>query len=234
MLLGQIAALVMILPILFAIVNLRYLNKALKLMFWFSLIRLIVSISVQIIIWCVNKYKDFFIPILKFLDINSLDCMSIFAHLNYFGILGWYFYLVMENRNIKSLVKGISISLFIAALVNYLFIEGYKVQSVFNSTVANIFCFVLPMIHLWYLYNQDSKVPISKNPYNWVSLGLVIPNLLGLITSLFGKKLEETDLTLYLQIEIAYSILQIIGYILITIGFYYARYTKYMPKPTTQ
>lgn len=231
-LMGKIATICMLIPIIFALYNNKYLNTIIKIMLWFCIIRFIVSLLNIIIIWATRTYRDFFIPILNSLDIHNMNFISILAHLNYFGLLGWYFSLVIQNKKIKKIIQLVSIFLFFASIINFLFIEGYKNHNVFNSTSANIFCFLLPLIHLWFIFNEDSIVPIVKNPYFWISLGLIIPNLTGLITSIIGKKLAQTNLALYLQVDIGYAVLQILGYLLIAVGFYYARYTKYLPQNT--
>ena len=231
--LGKVATVAMILPIIVAIANFRYLNRPLKIIFWFSIFRLFVSLITQFIIWVVSTYQNYFVPILNRWDIHNMSFISILAHLNNFGLLGWYFSLIIEDKKIKYIIRLISVFLFITAIINYIFIEGYKSPNVFNSTSSNIFCFLLPLIHLWFLYGEDSKVPIAKNPYFWISLGLIIPNLTGLITSIIGKKLKQTDPALFFQVDIGYAVLQIFGYLLIAIGFYYARYTKYLPQKTT-
>ena len=47
-----------------------------------------------------------------------------------------------------------------------------------------------------------------------------------------ARKAGATDMALYYKIDIVNSFVQIIGYFLITVGFYYARYTKYLPQKT--
>jgi hypothetical protein len=230
---SQIAVVAAIVPIAIGIINFKSLNKPLKVIFWFCIIRMSIIIFIQILYWGINYFKQTFKPILKALDITSMDFTSIFAQLNNFGLLGLYFSLVIPNKNVSIFIKRISVILFFGSILNYLFIEGYKNQSVYNSTSSNIFCFLLPCIHLWYIYREDIKVPLARNPYFWISFGLVIPNLLGLITSFIERKLNETDWTLFFKVEIIYSLVQIIGYLIVAIGFYYARYTKYMPKATT-
>jgi hypothetical protein len=228
-LMGKIAVVAAILPILFGIINFRLLNKALKVLFWFCVIRLSVIVAIQIIVWAVNNYTDFFRPILTKLDIGSMDFMSVFAHLNNLIMLGIYFSIVIFDEKTRWGIKVLSIGLSLSVIINYLFIEGYKTQSLYNSTISNIFCFVLPCIHLWFIYGQSTKVPLYKNAYFWISLGILLPNLLGLIASFFGKKLDETDLTLFFMLDIGYCVLQIIGYLIIAFGFYFARYTRYLP-----
>ena len=232
-LMSNIATLVMLIPVIVAIINRQYLNKQLVILFWFCILRLLTSLSIQLVVELMIRYRSFFVPILKKFEITNMSFMAIITHLANFALLGWYFSLIIENKNIKRIIKMISIFLFMFAIINYLFIEGYKQPNVFNSTTSNVFCFILPLIHLWFVFREDSKVPIVKNPYFWISLGLVIPNLTGLITSMIGKKLAETDLALFLQVDIGYAVLQIMGYLLIAVGFYYARYTKYLPQKTT-
>ena len=232
-LMGKIATIAMIIPIILSILNYNYLNKALKIIFWFCLARIIVSLINVLIIWATGNYKSFFMPILNKLNIHDMNFIAILSVLSNFGLLGWYFYKVIENRKIASLVKVTSLFLFITAIINYLFIEGYSHQSVYNSTTSSIFCFLLPVVDLWFVYKQDNKVPIVKNPYLWVNLGLFVPNLLIFIFAIVGKKLSQTDLSSYRILDIASSGVQIIGYLFIATAFYYARYTKYLPQQTT-
>ena len=114
------------------------------------------------------------------------------------------------------------------ALINYLFIEGYLVYGVFNPTADAVFAFALPLIYLGYLYRLDTMVPLSKNPYFWISLGLVVPNLISLIFHFVGNKLLETDFILFAKLTIAKNGITVIGHILIAIGFYYARYVNFL------
>ena len=229
-LLGKIATIAMLIPIIIAFVKYLYLNKALKIMLWFCLMRFLVSLINVFIIWLVNSYKLFFEPILNKLDIHNMNFISILAFLNNFGFLGWYFYIVINKSKYADIVRILSIFLFTTALVNYFFIEGYKIPSIYNSTMSSIFCFTLPLIHLWFIFNENTKVLINKNPYFWLALGLFIPNLLIFIFALAGKKMNLTDNLLYLKVDIVSSIVQIIGFILVAIGFYYAHYTKYLPQ----
>ena len=80
---------------------------------------------------------------------------------------------------------------------------------------------------------MESKVPLVKNTYFWISLGLIIPNLIGLFLHFTGKKIETTDKVLFVKLNMVHDLFQIVGFILIAVGFYYARYTKYLPQKTT-
>lgn len=231
--LSKVATVTMLIPIIVASSNSKYLNIQLKVFYWFCIFRLFTSLFTQLVVELIYKYQSFFTPIIKRLGLQDMSFISILAHLGNFVLLGWYFSLIIENKKIKRIIKVLTFFLFFAAIINYLFIEGYKQKNVFNSTFSNLFCFVLPLTHLWFLFQEDTKVPIAKNPYFWISIGLVIPNLTGLITSIIGKKLTQTNIALSLQVDIGYAVLQILGYLLIAVGFYYARYAKYLPQKTT-
>ena len=229
---GKIVAGFMLLPIFTSLFRRRNLNKNLKIFLTFCIIEILILLILQIINWATAKYSNFFIPILNKWNIHDTNFIAILAYLNHFGILGWYFYLVVPNEKVAKAVKLVSIFLFFAASINYLFIEGFREYGIFNPTASAIFCFTLPLVHLWYLFNEDTKVPITKNPYFWFSMGLLIPNMLGFFLHFAGEKIYGTDFILFCKVSIGKSFFSIIGQILLAIGFYYSRYTKYLPKNT--
>jgi hypothetical protein len=230
---AKVAVVIMVIPIIIAFLNYKKLNKALKIVNIYCFSLLSILLLLQLIILVVDSFKDFFVPILITLKIRDMSFISILDYLNKFITLGLFYSIVISRGQFAKLIKNLSLFLVISSLINYFFIEGYNVQSVYNSTTSSIFCFLLPLIHLWYLYNDiETKVPLIKNPYFWISLGIMLPNLVGLFMNLAGKKMEETDTILFLQANIVHDIIQMIGYILIAYGFHNAKYTKYMPKTT--
>jgi hypothetical protein len=108
-------------------------------------------------------------------------------------------------------------------------VEGHNVAGGFNSTVSALYCFLLPAAYMWYLYNQQSKVRLVENAYFWISLGLIVPNLLGLFLYFIGEVLYEENFNLYAQLFLTKSGIEIIAQGLTAIGFYHARKIKYIP-----
>jgi hypothetical protein len=124
----------------------------------------------------------------------------------------------------------VSLLLVVASLIDYFFITGFREYSFFQATTSAIFCFSLPLIHLWYVFKTDSDLSILKNTYFWFDVGLLIPNVIGLFLHFTGSKLYVTDVVLYFKLSIVKYYFVMLSQVLICIGFYYARYTKYLPE----
>jgi hypothetical protein len=229
---GKIVTISILIPLCIGLLKRKLLNYELKTFFLYIFLVLLINIIHQLFIYLVNSYTSFFLPYLNKWNVHDTNFLGILAYLNNFGILGWYFSHVMINYKIANVIKWISLVLFSIAIINYLFIEGFRVFGIFNPTASALFCFIIPLFHFWYLYQEESKVPLNRNPYFWIALGLLIPNIIGLFLHFAGEKIQETDFVLFCKISICRSIVAIAGQILFAIGFYYARYTKYMPKAT--
>ncbi len=224
---GRIALSTLILPILIGLWQGRVLNKPLRFFLLYLIAGLTIALLEQLFLWSTSAYYPAWKPYLDYWKIGDTNFIQILYYLKNFALLGWFYTLLLPNQ-VGIWVKRVSVLLFVVALINYLFIEGYHVYGVFNPTADAVFCFVLPMIYLGYLYRQDSIVPLSKNPYFWISLGLVVPNLISLVFHFVGNQLIETDFILFAKLTFGKNGIAIIGNILLAIGFYYARYTQFL------
>lgn len=229
MLAGKVATGFMLIPIFFALRKWKYLNKPLKIFLWYCIATFLVSLIHQLFIWATGYFRAFFVPLLNKYHITDTNFMGILAYLTNFAFLGWYFYKVMPHEKIAKGILWLSSGLFIAAIIDYLFIGDFRDYGVFTPAASAIFCFVLPLIHLRFLYRYDAKVPLSKNPYFWIDMGLLIPNLMGFFLHFTGNAIYGEDYSLFVKISIVKIILSIIGQVLLAIGFYYARYSKFLP-----
>jgi hypothetical protein len=226
---GEYGTVAICLPILFALFRWKYLNKVLKIFYWYCITKLIVSLLHQAFIWATGYFRDFAVEWLGKWHIENTNFMSILAYLTNFAFLGWYFYKVIPQEKIATSIRWLSIGLFVFAIIDYLFIEDFRSYGIFNPGASAIFCFILPLIHLWFLYREDSRVPLSKNPYFWIAMGLLIPNLVGCFLHFVGNGIYDADFTLYVKINVGKTCLSIIGQILLAIGFNYARYSQFLP-----
>lgn len=231
---SKIAIVCILFPIIIGYYKKKEFNKSIQIVYLFCLFEILIGLLLHVFVWITAHYTSIVLPYLNKWNIHDTNFIGILAHLNHFGILGLYFTSVITDRVLSKILKRISIILFFVAIINYLFIDGFRAYGVFNPTASAIFCFALPLIHFWFLFREDTKVPLNKNPYFWIALGLLIPNIIGLFLHFAGAKIQKTDFILFCQISIGKCIFSIIGHILIAIGFYYARYTKYMPKATTE
>ncbi len=226
---AQIATAVMLIPITFALYNKKHLNKPLKIFLWYCIASFLVNLIHQAFIWAVNNYQDIFVPLLNKWQIKDTNFMGILAFTTNFAFLGWYFYTVMPHEKTAKGIRWLSSSLFIAAIIDYLFIGDFRDLGVFTPAASAIFCFVLPAIHLWFLYRDDAKVPLSKNPYFWIAMGLFLPHLASFFLYFMGDTIHKEDFSLFVKISIGKISLSMIGQVLLAVGFYYARYSKFLP-----
>jgi hypothetical protein len=229
---GRITFLTILIPIVVAIWYYKQLNKPLKIFFYFLVATLIIGLLEQVFIQ-VASYTKILTPFLKYFKIEDTNFYQIVYFLKNYIFLSWFFINSYSSSTLRIWVKYVSILLIFASLVNYFFIEGYHVYGHFNPAVNNLYCFLIPTILLWYVYNNtESKVPLSKNPFFWINLGYVVQNLFTLFFELVGDKLHQTDFILFCQLALGRNIIAFIGFVSCAVGFYYARYTKYMPKAT--
>ncbi len=226
---AKIETAVMLIPISVGVYNRKYLNLPLKTFLWFCITKFTISCLHLSFIWTVSNYKDTFVPILNRWHITDTNFMGILAYLTNFAFLGWYFYIVIPHEKIAKGIQWLSIGLCVFGIIDYLFIEDFRAFGIFNPSASAIFCFVLPLIHLWFLYRADSRVPLSKNPYFWMAMGLLLPNLVGCFLHFTGDAIHGEDFPLFTKITIGRSCLSIIGQILLAIGFNNARYSQFLP-----
>ena len=109
-----------------------------------------------------------------------------------------------------------------------MFIDGYKGLGVVGPTTDAVFCFLLPAYFLWYNRNTPTVIPLKKIAYFWISLGLIVQNLFGLLFYYTGDKLQHTDFVLYVIGYIIKDCFDIFGLILFALAFYNAKYAKYL------
>ena len=227
---AKIATFSLIIPILVGTIKWKDFNKPLKVILLFCILSLFNALIEQVFYWSTTNYKTFWVPYLNKWNIHNTIFLSILALVTEITLLSWYFSLTIPNQKIKRIIRLVSIGLLLSVIINYLFYEGFRVPSVFNDSAVGIFCFTLPLIHLKVLYHLDSKVVITKNPYFWIALGLVVYYLIGFFLDFAGKTVFETDRALFYKISIADNLVYIIGNLFMAIGFYYARYVKYLPQ----
>jgi hypothetical protein len=225
---AKLATISMLIPIFYGFYRQKYFNKPLQILFWYCIAKLFVNLLHQVFIWSTGYFKE----IAEWLNrwhIEDTNFMGILAYLTNFGFLGWYFYIVIPHEKIAKSIQWLSIGLFAFGIIDYLFIEDFRAFGVFNPSASAIFCFVLPLIHLWFLYREDSRVPLSKNPYFWIAMGLLLPNLVGCFLHFTGNAIHSEDFPLFVKITIGRSCFSIIGQILLAIGFNNARYSQFLP-----
>jgi hypothetical protein len=225
LLLFVLNTIISIFPIGIAINNKLYLNKALKYFLYYCLYFLFLELLTYSII---QFYTSFFELILDPLGIENTNFLGIFYFLRNFLLLGLFYSLLLAPRKIGIWIRYVGIGLAIACTINYLFIEGYKGFGVFNPTVDAIFCFVAPLIYCKVLFAQDDVIPLSKNPYFWITMGQLLVALVGFFLFFTEDYLLKNDPELFNKLAIGRNILMIIEQIMYAVAFYYAKNTRFL------
>lgn len=218
----------MLIPIIAALLRWKLLNKPLKLFFFFCLSYLLLNCLDFLYLFAVNNYTAFFGPWLAMTG-NSLNFLLILYQLNNFIMLGWFFSLLLDDKNYGHGLKNTSIILSLAAILGYIIEKGWRNFGFFGPTAEAIFLFAIPLFYLWHLSRISHSVPSLKNPYFLISIGLAMPNLIGLFLYFVGDSIRAENFCLFARLSIARNCFVIIGQLLFALAFWRAHFTKYIP-----
>jgi hypothetical protein len=230
MLYAKIVIAIMILPIIVAFTRLKKLSHPLRIFLLCIITDFLIGLLSQTFIWATGAFKGYFLPLLHKWRLHDTNFISIINYLSTFFLLGWYYSNVFSSIRIQRIVKFVSASLFVVAIIENLYLSDFRDFNSFNATTYAVFCMVLPLIHLWFVFNTITELSLRKNTYFWIDIGLLVPNVIGLFLHFTGNKLYETDMILYFKLSIAKYYFVMLAQIIYAVGFYYARYTKYLPE----
>lgn len=228
---GQITTATMFIPVAVVLVKYRQFNRAVWAFWWFALAILCCSLLEVVFIWSVNAYIDFWLPYLKYWEIGNTHFLQIVSYLNSFALFGWCYSLLFGGR-VRQYLQWSSLILSGMALIDYLWITGYKNPSVISPIVAGLYGTFLPMLYLWFLSRSDQRVSFFQVPYVWFSYSFVLLNLTTLLFYFVSAKLYQTDFSLFVKASLGRNVLIISQSFLYAYGFWLTFYVKYV-KPVT-
>lgn len=226
---GQFTTATMYLTFIVAVFRIRYFNKPLWVFFAYIVVTILANTLEQVFIWAVSTYTDFWLPYLRKFDIGDTHFLGIISTLKNFLILGWFYKLLLDT-NWGKYLQYLSIFLAIFAVIDYIWITGYKAPGVLMPTISGFFVVLAPMLYLWQLYKRNNRFSIYKIPYFWFSIPLIVANLLGLFFYSVGEKIYETNFILFVKISVARNVITILRYFVFAYGFWLAKYVRFLPK----
>jgi hypothetical protein len=211
--------------IIIALFYKKYFNLALKIFFNYLLIRVFLELITKLFIWSTAKhYEVFWKPILEYFQIYDINFINGIYYLVNFILIG-YFYSKIFNF-IK--LKTISICLAIFQVINYFFIDGFRSYGTVGAILSDLFLIILPCMYLYRMSAQPPNIPVQKNSYFWISLGLFIPHLVQIAITITASDLHQTDFVFFCKTHVFRNIILIISQLFFIYAFLQSRYLKYL------
>lgn len=228
---GRITIATMIIPVIVALFYKKQWNRPLRVAFIYCLLTFGINLFEQVIIWLINNYTAFFLPYLKRWSIGNTFFLIILYYLKNYLVLGWFYSLIFPIVPFNRYIIWAGRTLALVAIINHCFIEGFRDLGVFNPIINSVFMTVLPLLYLWVSQKHSSRIPLKKNPYFWISLGLLVPKVVVFFQDLAGDYIYGSDFILYVKVQTAVNSLEILGQVLIAIGFVHSRYARFIELP---
>lgn len=225
---GKVVLFALALVLLYGLMKWKWFDKILKIYWVYLFLWFLLDFAEPLFVWSVRQYPGYWKPVLVQLDITTTTFLRYPFQVLNFTLLGWFLYRLLAPKPAAQVVKWVSITFLLTTTVNYFFLKGYTMATGYNYTVNAVFCFALPLLSMWFVYSESQRVILSHNPYFWINLGLILPNILSFLLSFIGNILFEENYPLFAQIAISKNIVEIVAQGLTAIGFYYARNARFI------
>jgi hypothetical protein len=224
---------VSIIPIIAGLYYKKYLKRRnIGLFLNFLCFFIFIQLIERLYIYIGTYHTKLIMPFVNWAKVEDTNFFRIFYYLTSAYFLGKLYYNILKKDPIAPFIKWTAIIGSIAMIINYCFIEGYKVVGYFNPNFDTLFCMFMSGYYIWHLIKTDYQLSISKNSYFWISLGLFLLCSISLIFRFLGDDIYKNDYILYLQALIGKNIIDMFAQILYAIGFHYAYYTRYLHQET--
>lgn len=171
-------------------------------------------------VWIADNFTSFILPYLIKFNISNTFFTSPLYYLNEILFLGLsYSYALGDNYK-----KPIQISvmlLFIAEVVNTIFVEGYKEAQTFGSLGNSIFQIILSFLYIKNFYS--TKFGSTKDSLLIISWAIFISSTLSIFVYFLTNYLFKNDTILYYKISIFRMIIESLCLLLMAYGITLAK-----------
>lgn len=222
-----------ILTIIFGTFYWSSFNKAIKIIFWYLCVRLLLNGLVALFSWSVKVHsKQFWKPFLG--DSILLDLKN--SHNNFSNGIYYLVFLVLPGLFFLQILKGhkhyfwfryLYFFLIFFQIINYFFIDGFRSYGIVGATISDLFLIALPCLYFWQISNRPLNIVLIKNSYFWICLAFFLPHVVHLPISITATNLYESNFILYCKAHIIRNLIHIVSLFFYMIGFFNSRYLKY-------
>lgn len=170
-------------------------------------------------------------PYLSQIGIQDFNFLSPLDYLLKFTLLGFFFRDVLKGKGSKKILYYLTWSLIAFELIHVFVFKSYQGYDSLSSTVKNIFILGSTSLFLYCFYQTDSvTIPLQKNPYFWIALGLTLPTLAELFLEFIFQKLYNTDPLQFYRLYLFRNTSQLISILLFTLATSRAPLLRFLPK----
>lgn len=163
--------------------------------------------------------------------IQDFNFTGPFNYLIKFIFLGLFFRDLCKNRQEKYFFQYLIYVMVLFELVQVFVFKSYQGYDSLSSTLKNIFILGGTGLFTYKLYRTSSNgISLQKNPYFWITLGLMLPALAEIFLEFIFTKLYQTDLLSFYKLYLIRNASQISGFTLLVIGFWQAKFLRFLPK----
>ncbi len=155
-----------------------------------------------------SRYYEFFENLLIKYKIENNNFLAIFHYLAEIYFFGLFFRIALKNKFI-----GVFFNIyFVIAIFIYFFIDDYHEFGTVNSNILKTVNVIFPLYYL----TRKAKEKLNKNLLSdaniLICFGILLPNIINLLFSLFAEKLQILNYPLYVKIKLGTNIFDVLGY----------------------
>jgi uncharacterized integral membrane protein len=201
---------------------------------------IIFLVVIAIVEWTLGKFiltKSFYYytshvkPFLELFGIQQITFLNPVHYFVRFIFLSLFFRDLFRNPLKKRFFQYLMYALVVFELVQVFVFKSYQGYDSLSSTVKNVFILGGTGMFMYKLYRADSHgISLYKNPYFWLTLGLMLPALAEIFLEFIFTKLYQTDLLSFYKLYLVRNASQIVGFTLLIVGVWQAKYLRFLPK----
>ena len=178
------------------------------------------------------KWVDVIFPFLQ--NHFGIQDFNFTAPINYlikFIFLSLFFRDLFQDPLKKRFFQYFMYALVMFELVQVFVFKSYQGYDSLSSTVKNVFILGGTGLFMYKLYRANSHgIVLYKNPYFWLTLGLMLPALAEIFLEFIFTKLYQTDLLSFYKLYLVRNASQLVGFTLLIVGVWQAKYLRFLPK----
>lgn len=196
-------------PLVLSFIRKQYLDKALKILFCYLLVSLVVEVVATYWAFVLHKSNHFMLNAFAVIECILISLM---------------FSQVFVSTRLKTLTLSITTTFTIFSIALFSYAESFFV---FNSTISTVACLLINtwvFVYYYQVLQNPKKLALFKVPMFWISIGCSIYFSGTLFVFLYGEIiLLDKSKTLYQNLWIIYYILLFIFRTLLAIGIWFSK-----------